>query len=265
MRIFESYKNLHLRSSDKVSRIALSMLLVSLLVLGLTGFAQAMQFQFGTLGADDYGYSYGDINVVNTTGTQGSLLPGVDITDGELWYSLANDENGSNSTNYHLILANSNSTTSGFYDYLTWQYYASYDPNTNTYTDGEGVSAIGPGESLINLVDSWYTHTLIDSSLYIKDLNFTGKAHFDNFTFTDNGVTYTFTGDVDLSAELFKDQWYSISTNAGVEGSSVSIWGDIPEEQVSPVNPVPEPGTGLLVMAGFCAMLVSGLRRRLMD
>jgi len=247
------------------------MLLVSLLVLGLTGFAQAMQFQFGTLGLDEYYYYYGyygDINVVNTTGTQGSLLPGVDITDGELWYSLGYYEGNSiNSTNYHLILkdANNSFNSNAYGDSLTWQYYASYDPNTNTYTDGEGVSAIGPGESLINLVDSWYTHTLIDSSLYIKDLNFTGKAHFDNFTFTDNGVTYTFTGDVDLSAELFKDQWYSISTNAGVEGSSVSIWGDIPEEQVSPVNPVPEPGTGLLVMAGFCAMLVSGLRRRLMD
>ncbi len=223
--------------------------------------AQALNFKFGTLDLDTYtdwyGTSWGNINLVNTTGNSDSLPVEADITGGELWFSLASDDSGTNATNYHLILGDSNYVyPDGVSDPLTGLNYTSYDSNSTTYTDGEGVSSIGSGESLINLVDTWVTQTILDTSLYIKDFSFTGQAKLNKFTFTDNGSTYVYSGLVDLSARNFTNKWYSIASNMSQSGSSVAIMGDVPETQ--PPAPVPEPSTLALVGVGLLGILCKG-------
>ncbi len=248
----------------------LSVIVVIVILLTLSQGAMALNFKFGTLDLDTYtdwfGQSWGNINVVNTTGNSGSLLEAVDITNGELWFSLASDEIGTDATNYHLILADSNYIFPfGYYDSLTIHNYSdkSYDnvSNTYTYTDGENISSIGPGESLIDLIqlnDPFLlsTQTILDSSLYIKNLKFTGQAELNNFTFTDNGITYVYSGLVELSAENFTDDWYSIASNMSQQGSSVPIMGDVPESQAP--TPIPEPSTLALVGVGLLGMLYKG-------
>ncbi len=245
-------------------------LVAVIMLLGLAPGAKALEFQFGTLDlntyTDWYGQSWGNINVVNTTGSSGSLPVGVDIINGELWFSLASDGTGTDATNYHLILSDPNYVYPfGVLDSLTGLNYTSYDSDSNTYTDGEGVNRIGPGESLIELIQTndpflWFTQTILNPSLYIKDLSFTGQAQLSNFTFTDNGITYVYTGLVDLYGENFMDQWYSIATNMSQPGSSVAITGDVPESQ--PPVPIPEPSSLVLVSVGLLGILYKGKRQR---
>ncbi len=229
-----------------------------ILIFGLALSAQALQFQFGTFDLDTYtdwyGISYGNINVVNTTGNSGSLPVPVDITSGELRFSLASDDSGTDATNYHLILNEPNYVFPfGVKDSLTGLNYTDYNSNNNTYTDGEVVSSIGSGDSLINLVNTWYTQTILDTSLYIKNLKFTGQVQLSNFTFTDNANTYVYNGLVDLSAENFIGNWYSIASNMSQPGSSVAITGDVPENQ--PPAPIPLPSTLALVGLGLLVIL----------
>ncbi len=246
----------------------------SLLIAGMVffaflfGFVQeqmayALNFEFGTLDFNNYQDSwgnYGEIDVVNTTGSTGGLLPGVDFYDGEIWFSLAEDGSGTNMANYHLILGDPNNSDDYLDPYIDI-YFHTHDSNTDTYSDGEGVSSISPGynNSLINIVNLNYTHLLIpfydpnNNLIYIKNLKFVGKVDLNNVSIVKNGVSYYYDGTLDVSGELFTDNWYSVNNVAGALGSSASIYGNIPEGQ--PPAPVPEPSTLVLLSSGLVGIV----------
>ena len=224
-----------------------------------------MDFEFGTLDFNDYDGSYAYINVVNTTGDPGSLIqPGVDFINGEIWFSLATDDSGSNQADYHLILNDSNNDNE--YDWLTGIYYDSKSCNSQTgictYNDGEKVSSIGPGKSLLNLVDTISTQTLIPYQayydtyttydLYINSLKFQGNVRLNNFNIVQNGITYSYDGDLLISGSLFTNDWYSVNKVASWPGSSANIKGNIPQSPSS--SSVPEPSTFYLIFAGIAGL-----------
>lgn len=250
----------------------------SLLIAGMVffaflfGFVQeqmvcALDFEFGTLDFnyyyDSFNYiDYGEIDVVNTTGS-GSLLPGVDFYDGEIWFSLAKDDQGTNIANYHLILGDLNGYfdgTSNEQDPYSGIFYKAHDTSTETYSDGENVTSISPGDnnSLINLVDLDYTHLLIpfydpnNNTIYIKDLKFAAKVDLDHVSIVQNGVSYYYDGTLEISGNLF-DNWYLVQNSQTSGGSSISIYGNIPEGQ--PPAPVPEPSTLILLSSGLVGIV----------
>jgi len=248
------------------NRLFLSHLVMLLTLLFPWQSALGYEFEFGTLDFNNYDDSYAYINVINTTGDSGSLIqPGVDFINGEIWFSLATDNSGTNFTNYHLILnqTNSDDWQNDYYDWLTGMYFGDYDSSSNTYSDGEDVSSIGPGKSLINRVsiDSsqlyipFYDYDTYTYSLYIKDLRFTAQVELDNFSTTLNGVSYYYNGTLDISSNgnLFDDNWYKVADVAGQSGSSITILGNIPEE--NPSASVPEPSTLILVSIGLTGLI----------
>jgi len=242
--------------------ISLCCVLTMLVVLVIPAYAQ--DFEFGTLDLNYYFdgyYNYGNIDVVNTTGSLGNyIVPGVNFSNGELTFKLATSDSGDNSTGYHLVLSDTNNDN--IYDPLTGMSYSSYD--SNTFTDGEGINAIGPGQSLINLVDTWYTQTMIPYSdynyedIYISNIEFTGQVQLDNYSTTVNGITYSYDGTLDISGSLFDNNWYKVKDVAGEPGSSSRITGNI-QEGPSPA-PVPEPSTFMM----FCsaAVCLFGLKNK---
>ena len=213
----------------------------------LISICEAKPFTFGIFGLNDYDYCFAVTDVVNTTLTELGIA--ADFYDMEIRYSLAEDASGASATNYVITLSDPNEEN--IKDSLTWLWFDTYDSSTNTYSDGEDISALHDGESLADYID-WenysYTNLLIDQTLYIQNLTFSAKVDLNNFTYEDNGQTYVFTGTIDLYASLFSDNWYSIENNLG---TSIPLQADI---QGQPIQPIPEPSTILLSLSGLLAL-----------
>jgi len=213
----------------------------------LISICEAKPFTFGIFGLNDYDYCFAVTDVVNTTLTELGIA--ADFYDMEIRYSLAADASGASATNYVITLSDPNEEN--VEDPLTWLWFDTYDSSTNTYSDGEDISALHDGESLADYID-WenysYTNLLIDRTLYIQNLTFSAKVDLDNFTYEDNSQTYVFTGTIDLYASLFSDDWYYIENNLG---TSIPLQADI---QGQPIQPIPEPSTILLSLSGLLAL-----------
>ncbi len=217
----------------------------------------AANFAVGELSFKDYDGYYYFLDLENLT----NLYLGVPADFSQIVFSFSLDDGfGSYENNYVITLSDTNEDD--VYDDLTYLWFADYDSLTNTYSDGEDVSSLPSGESLLNLVaDPYNSALLIDPYLYIKDLNVSFAFTLNNYTYTENGVDYVFSGTVNYNATFLDDAWYNVG-DLGLTG-----WGQIlnVDIQGTPVNggvqPIPEPKTVFLF--GFALLCLSFLKPRL--
>ena len=227
--------------------------------LGIWRYALAKEFTIGTLGFKDYDGYYYFLDLENLSETY--LGVATDFEQIQISFSL-DDGAYSFENRYVITLADENKDE--IYDSLTGLYFSSYDYDSNTYYDGEGIFSLPSGKSILNLIvdlygDPYNSALLQDSTLYIKDIELSFEFNLSNFIYTENGVDYIFSGTISYNGTFLDDKWYAIS---GLTSWSQPITVDIPGMPLGG-QPIPEPATLMLVGFGLIGIVYakSHLRR----
>lgn len=240
-------------------RWLVSVVLLLGLFLGTWGRSLATEFTVGTLGFKDYDGYYYFLDLENLTQTY--LGVAADFEQIQISFSL-DDGYGDYQNRYVITLARANEEN--VYDDLTDLWFSSYDSVTNTYYDGEDISALPSGESLSNLVADPYNSALLqDPFLFIKDLALSFTFSLSNFTYTENGVDYVFSGTVSYHGAFLDDNRWHLNLFLGLASWSQPITVDIQGTPLGGTQPVPEPATLALVGLGLIGVFwpKSRLRR----